>query len=54
VRVAASELLVIWSGAGKCSHKVDTSGENINISWSPDGKQIAVGNKVLHWCIEGS
>jgi len=33
--------------AGKCSHVIQTSGENINICWSPDGKQIAVGNKVF-------
>ncbi len=24
---------------------IPTSGENINITWSPDGAQIAVGNK---------
>lgn len=27
------------------THALQTSGENINISWSPDGKYIAVGNK---------
>lgn len=25
--------------------KIDTEGENINITWSPDGKTLAVGNK---------
>ena len=25
---------------------IKTKGENINISWSPDGNAIAVGNKV--------
>lgn len=31
--------------AGKCTAKVDTEGENINICWSPDGNDIAVGDK---------
>lgn len=36
----------IWDArSGKSIHKVDTSGQNINISWSPDGQCIAVGNK---------
>jgi len=43
---SADKTVRVWDArSGKCSHKVDTSGENINISWSPDGKQIAVGNK---------
>lgn len=29
----------------KSAHVVPTKGENINISWSPDGNTIAVGNK---------
>ncbi|XP_037949030.1 THO complex subunit 3-like [Teleopsis dalmanni] len=36
----------IWDArAGRCSAVVNTKGENINITWSPDGKTIAVGNK---------
>lgn len=29
----------------KCTANIGTRGENINISWSPDGNTIAVGNK---------
>ncbi|XP_067928196.1 THO complex subunit 3-like isoform X2 [Watersipora subatra] len=29
----------------KCSSIIQTKGENINLSWSPDGQTIAVGNK---------
>lgn len=36
----------IWDiRAGKCAATTNTKGENINITWSPDGKTIAVGNK---------
>lgn len=36
----------IWDvRAGKCSTTINTKGENINITWSPDGNTIAVGNK---------
>ncbi|KAF9351050.1 MAG: WD40-repeat-containing domain protein [Benniella sp.] len=36
----------IWDArSAKSIHKIDTSGQNINISWSPDGQHIAVGNK---------
>ncbi|XP_063707357.1 THO complex subunit 3 [Culicoides brevitarsis] len=36
----------IWDiRAEKCSHTIPTKGENINITWSPDGNCIAVGNK---------
>lgn len=36
----------IWDvRAGKCATIINTNGENINITWSPDGKTIAVGNK---------
>lgn len=36
----------IWdTRAGKCAHVISTKGENINITWSPDGNAIAVGNK---------
>lgn len=36
----------IWDiRSGKCATTTNTKGENINITWSPDGKTIAVGNK---------
>ncbi|KAF9336705.1 hypothetical protein BG006_007772, partial [Podila minutissima] len=36
----------IWDArSGKSIHTIDTGGQNINISWSPDGQKIAVGNK---------
>ena len=31
--------------SAKCVAAVATSGENINIAWSPDGKHVAVGNR---------
>ena len=37
--------------AGKPTGTVSTKGENINISWSPDGHTIAVGNKVYLFII---
>ncbi|XP_058057173.1 THO complex subunit 3 [Anopheles bellator] len=36
----------IWDvRVGKCATFINTKGENINITWSPDGNTIAVGNK---------
>jgi len=36
----------IWDArVHKCSATISTKGENINITWSPDGNTIAVGNK---------
>ncbi|KAI8137063.1 WD40-repeat-containing domain protein [Fennellomyces sp. T-0311] len=36
----------IWDHrSGKCTAVVQTGGENINICWSPDGENIAVGDK---------
>ncbi|XP_014214100.1 THO complex subunit 3 [Copidosoma floridanum] len=36
----------IWdTRTQKCTANISTKGENINISWSPDGNTIAVGNK---------
>jgi THO complex subunit 3 len=32
--------------AGKAIHTISTTGENINLTWSPDGSLLAVGNKV--------
>lgn len=31
--------------AFEAKYKIDTKGENINLSWSPDGKYVCVGNK---------
>jgi len=42
----------IWDArSAKCVQSIATTGENINISWSPDGTQLAVGNKsdVVAW-----
>jgi THO complex subunit 3 len=33
------------STAGRCTHTIQTKGENINVCWSPDGQAVAVGNK---------
>ncbi|KAF2359043.1 WD40 repeat [Trinorchestia longiramus] len=36
----------IWDArVHKCAATIPTKGENINITWSPDGNTIAVGNK---------
>ena len=36
----------IWDyRSAKSVTTVNTKGENINITWSPDGKTLAVGNK---------
>uniref|UniRef100_A0A1B6GJ84 Uncharacterized protein n=3 Tax=Proconiini TaxID=565685 RepID=A0A1B6GJ84_9HEMI len=36
----------IWDARyQKCAATINTKGENINITWSPDGNTIAVGNK---------
>lgn len=31
---------------GKCSQLAELSGENINITYKPDGTHVAVGNRV--------
>ncbi|KAL2930293.1 THO complex subunit 3 [Bienertia sinuspersici] len=37
---------VVLSGeGGKCSQQAELSGENINITYKPDGAHIAVGNR---------
>ena len=33
--------------AGRTSQVIATNGENINISWNRNGRNIAVGNKVI-------
>jgi hypothetical protein len=39
--------------AGKCTAVIQTSGENINVCWSPDGNHIAVGDKVcVYWILK--
>lgn len=47
------ELSLVCAG-GKCSQQVELSGENINITYRPDGTHIAVGNRVGHvtFCLE--
>ncbi|KAK4519805.1 uncharacterized protein ATC70_010047 [Mucor velutinosus] len=43
---SSDQTVRIWDQrSGKCTAKVDTEGENINICWSPDGNDIAVGDK---------
>lgn len=34
------------SAGGKCSQQAELSGENINITYKPDGTHVAVGNRV--------
>ncbi|EFH57641.1 predicted protein [Arabidopsis lyrata subsp. lyrata] len=31
---------------GKCTQQAELSGENINITYKPDGTHVAVGNRV--------
>lgn len=46
VTASGDKTMRIWDArAGKPTGTVSTKGENINISWSPDGHTIAVGNK---------
>lgn len=39
-------MMDVLVAAGKCSQQVELSGENINITYKPDGSHIAVGNRV--------
>lgn len=41
-------MLSLICAGGKCSQHVELSGENINITYRPDGTHIAVGNRVGH------
>lgn len=47
--------LYLASAGGKCSQQAELSGENINITYKPDGTHVAVGNRVcysipfIHW-----
>jgi len=46
VTASADKTVKLWDArTGKCPLTVPTSGGNINITWSPDGNYIAVGNK---------
>ena len=40
------------SAGGKCTQQAELSGENINITYKPDGTHVAVGNRVYFtiWC----
>eukprot|EP00026_Physarum_polycephalum_P009287 Phypoly_transcript_09405.p1 GENE.Phypoly_transcript_09405~~Phypoly_transcript_09405.p1 ORF type:complete len:355 (+),score=41.64 Phypoly_transcript_09405:188-1252(+) len=43
---SADKTIRIWdTRTGKCTHNITTTGENINVAWSPDGNYVAVGNK---------
>ena len=43
---ACVRVCVCVLAANRCVQTVRTPGENINLTWSPDGQTIAVGNKV--------
>uniref|UniRef100_A0A803MKA3 THO complex subunit 3 n=1 Tax=Chenopodium quinoa TaxID=63459 RepID=A0A803MKA3_CHEQI len=46
----------LWDArSGKCSQQAELSGENINITYKPDGAHIAVGNRVneIAWDMTG-
>jgi len=46
VTASADKTVKLWdTRSGKESGSVDTKGQNINVTWSPDGQHIAVGNK---------
>ena len=40
-----SHLVARDTRSAKCVAPVATSGENINLAWSPDGRQVAVGDR---------
>ncbi|TQD71766.1 hypothetical protein C1H46_042698 [Malus baccata] len=41
----------LWDArSGKCAQLAELSGENINITYKPDGTHIAVGNRVMLTC----
>lgn len=42
----AYSVMFVNSTGGKCSQLAELSGENINITYKPDGTHVAVGNRV--------
>lgn len=42
----SSMVFFLSLAGGKCSQLAELSGENINITYKPDGTHIAVGNRV--------
>lgn len=41
-----NDVSFLGSVGGKCSQQAELSGENINITYRPDGNHVAVGNRV--------
>lgn len=46
MEIKYSIMAVFGSAGGKCTQQAELSGENINITYKPDGTHIAVGNRV--------
>lgn len=42
----------LGTSGGKCAQLAELSGENINITYKPDGTHIAVGNRVMFTCAQ--
>lgn len=49
VLIDSSVVFFLWLAGGKCSQQAELSGENINITYKPDGTHIAVGNRVHYF-----
>ena len=46
VSASVDRTVRIWDvRSNKCSHVINTKGDNLNLCWSPDGSTIGVGNK---------
>jgi THO complex subunit 3 len=46
VSASGDKSVKVWDiRSGRCTHTIQTKGENINVCWSPDGQAVAVGNK---------
>lgn len=41
-----AHIFCVTTAGGKCSQLAELSGENINITYKPDGTHVAVGNRV--------